>query len=593
MAADYGSIKDGLLRILEELSAQDLDGGHRLSELREKLNRQQFNLVVMGQFKRGKSTFINALLGADIVPTAIVPLTSIVTLLCFGPQPRAVVHFLDGRREDTSISDIHRFVTEKANPRNHLNVKEVDVFYPCPHLRDGVRIIDTPGVGSVFNHNTEAAYSYLPNVDAGIFVVTADPPLGESEHRFLKEVRGYVDKLFFVLNKIDTVGEKDLAEALSFTSDILQEDLKRSVKVWPVSARLALEGRMKQDGDRLERSGIPAFEDHLRRFLHQEKGKAFLQGIASSLMRYVTDESMAWKLEKEAAKLSVEALQAKIAKFEEFVRQAEKERDEHRFILTGRIRKMQAALDRELEALKGERVPVLVSVLEGHFNAKSRSSSGGRDLETALEEILYQEILDAFAVFRDEAARKLADSLESIYLDLAERTNRTILGIVHLAATLFEVELKPFTSVERLAGKSDFYFMLKDDPDAIALIHLGFRSAMPLFITRGLILRRIKSMAREIFERHCGRVRYDLIRRIDATTRKFQESLSEKTELTLSTIREALKRAIALKDRNEAEVSATLAQLTTRLSATEQLRERLAAYRSQAEGLGRRGRYSD
>jgi len=139
--------------------------------------------------------------------------------------------------------------------------------------------------------------------------------------------------------------------------------------------------------------------------------------------------------------------------------------------------------------------------------------------------------------------------------------------------------------VERLTGKSDFYFMLKDDPDAIALIRLGFRSAMPLFITRGLILRRIKSMAREIFERHCGRVRYDLIRRIDETTRSFQKSLSEKTELTLSTIREALKRAIVLKDRNETEVSATLSQLSTRLSAAEQIRDRLAGYRSQVENL--------
>jgi len=108
---------------------------------------------------------------------------------------------------------------------------------------------------------------------------------------------------------------------------------------------------------------------------------------------------------------------------------------------------------------------------------------------------------------------------------------------------------------------------------------------MPLFITRGLILRRIKSMAREIFERHCGRVRYDLIRRIDETTRSFQKSLSEKTELTLSTIREALKRAIVLKDRNETEVSATLSQLSTRLSAAEQIRDRLAGYRSQVENL--------
>jgi GTPase Era involved in 16S rRNA processing len=373
MAADYLSIKDGLRAVIDELSGQELDGSRRLSELREKLFQQQFNLVVMGQFKRGKSTFINALLGTEIVPTAIVPLTSIVTLLCFGPQPKAVVHFLDGRREETAISKIRRFVTEKANPRNHLNVKEVGVFYPCAHLKDGVRIIDTPGVGSVFNHNTEVAYAYLPNVDAGIFVVTADPPLSASEHRFLKEVRGYVNNLFFVLNKIDTVGERDLEEALSFTTEILPEDLKHTVKVWPISARLALEGRLTEDSEKLARSGLPVFEEHLRQFLHKQKDKAFLQAMTSSLMRYVSDESMAWKLEQEAAKLSIE------------------------------------------------------------------------------------------------------------------------------------------------------------------------------------------------------------------TTRKFQKSLSEKTELTLSTIREALKRAIALKDRNETEVSATLSHLSTRLSAAEQIRERLAAYRNQAE----------
>ncbi len=585
MAADYTSIKDGLLAVINELSRRNLNGSRRLQALEEKLVRQQFNLVVMGQFKRGKSTFINALLGTEIVPTAIVPLTSIVTLLCYGPQPKAVVHFLDGRREETAISAIHRFVTEKANPRNYLKVKEVEVFYPCPHLRDGVRIIDTPGVGSVFNHNTEVAYAYLPNVDAGIFVVTADPPLSASEHRFLKEVRGYMDNLFFVLNKIDTVGEKDLEEALAFTSGILKEDLKRAVTVWPISARLALDGRLEQDEKKLKRSGLPPFEEHLRQFLHKEKGKTFLQTMTTSLMRYVSDESIAWKLEQEAAKLTLEELRAKIAQFDAYVRQAEKEADEHRFILTGRIRKMHEAIDRDLEALKRERALPLLTVTESHFREKSRSAADGKNLESELEELLYQEILDTFSVFRDQAARKLADALEATYLDLAARTNQTITGIVNLAASLFEVELKPFTSVEKLTNNSDFYFLLKDDPDAIALIRLGFRSAMPLFITRGLILRRIKSMAREVFERHCGRVRSDLIQRIDETTRKFQKSLSEKTDLTLTTIREALQRAIALKDRNETEVSATLSQLSRRLTAAEEIRERLAVYRSQAEYL--------
>lgn len=346
-----------------------------------------------------------------------------------------------------------------------------------------------------------------------------------------------------------------------------------------------MEGRLEEDPKKLDRSGLPAFEDSLRRFLHKEKGKAFLQTMTASLLRYISDESMAWRLEQEAAKLSLDELRAKVAQFEEFVRRTEKDAEEHRFILNGQIRKMHDALDRDLNALKRERVLPLLTTIESHFREKTRSGADSRNLESELEELLYQEILDTFSVFREQAARKLADALEAIYLDLAERTNRTITAIVNLAATLFAVELKPFTSVEKLTNKSDFYFLLKDDPDAIALIRLGFRSAMPMFITRGLILRRIKSMAQEIFERHCGRVRYDLITRIDETTRKFQKSLSEKTELTLSTIRDALQRAVALKDRSETEVSATLSQLGTRLSAAEALRDRLAGYRSQAETL--------
>jgi predicted GTPase len=585
MAADYVSIKDGLLAVVDELKRRDVNGSPRLRELQDKLVEQQFNLVVMGQFKRGKSTFINALLGAEILPTAIVPLTSIVTLLGYGPQPKAVVRFLDGRSEEVPAAEIRRFVTERENPRNRLNVKEVEVFYPCPLLRDGVRIIDTPGVGSVFDHNTEVAYAYLPNVDAGIFVVTADPPLSASEHRFLREVRGYIDNLFFVLNKIDTVGERDLEEAMAFTAEILHQDLKRAVTLWPISARLALEARRESDAEKLGRSRLPALEAELRRFLHQEKGKAFLQAVSAALLRLVSDESMAWKLEQEAAKLSLEELRDKIARFEAYVHRTEKERDEHRFILNGQIREMHAALDRDLAALKRERVMPLLTTIEAHFRDRSGSGSDGRSLETELEELLYQEILDTFSTFRDQAARRLADSLEAVHRDLAERTNRTIAGIVQLAATLFEVDLKPFTAVEKLTNRSDFYFLLKDDPDAIALIRLGFRSAMPLFVTRGLILRRIKSMAQEIFERHCGRVRYDLIQRIDETTRQFQKSLAEKTEHTLATIREALERAVALKARSEVEVSAALGQITERLSAAEALRERLAAYREQADRL--------
>lgn len=586
MSTNYASIRDGLMELIQTLSQINAgDRNKRLQELSEKLTEEQFNLVVMGQFKRGKSTFINALLGAEIVPTAIVPLTSIVTILRFGEKAKGVVHCLDNREEEISLSDIGGFVTEKGNPQNKRGVKYVETFYPSDYLKEGVRIIDTPGVGSVFKHNTDVAYAYLPYVDAGIFVVTADPPLGQSEHEFLKDVRAYVDKLFFVLNKIDTVDEKDLDEAVAFTKDILAQDLRRSVELWPLSAKLAFDGKLYKDTEKLDRSRLLVFEKHLRDFLHHEKGKVFLDGIISALLRHVTDESMAYNLEQEAAKLSIDELNMKIGKFESYAKATQKERAEKAYILEGQIKNLHKMLDDDLYVLKKAKIPILVADVENVFQEKVARSFSSRELEKEMEGFVFGEILGIFSTFRNKESEKIAGVLESIYIDLANRTNETIESIARLASDIFEVELKPFTTVEKLTSKSDFYFFLRDDPDATALIQLGIRFALPTFVTKGVILKRIRAMAQEIFERHCGRVRYDLIRRTDETTRSFRKSLNEKIDLTLSAIREALRRAVALKSQSEQEVSETLSNVSDRLLAIEGIRARLIDYRRQVETL--------
>ena len=166
---DYSQVKEGLFGIMAQLEGAVRGAASKsLNEARTKLEEEAFNLVVLGQFKRGKSTFINALLGEGILPTAITPLTSVVTILRYGPELRVVVEYLSGRLEQIDLADLPAFITERENPQNKKEVKEVRVFYPSPYLKGGVRIIDTPGAGSVYSHNTEAAYAYLPYVDAGI-----------------------------------------------------------------------------------------------------------------------------------------------------------------------------------------------------------------------------------------------------------------------------------------------------------------------------------------------------------------------------------------------------------------------------------------
>lgn len=374
----YGKVKEDILATIDQLSGCVRDESAKsLASIRSKLTEEAFNLVVLGQFKRGKSTFINALLGESILPTAIVPLTSVVTILRYGPELKIEVRFLDDRRQTVSLSDLPAFITERGNPQNKKSVREVTVSYPSEYLKGGVRIIDTPGVGSVYRHNTDVAYNYLPHVDAGIFIVSADPPLSESEHQFLKDIRGFVDKLFFALNKIDQVSEEERRESLEFTARILEQVLGvGAVKIFPLSARWALEAKVGGNGKQLEQSLLPAFEHRLQEFLIHEKGKVFLKSVVNSLLKLISDEAISFKLEQEAIKLPVQELTAKIARFEEEMKTIGQDREHNHYLLSGHLKKLASMLESEMNAYRKESVPILQREVEEEYRRKERQGGG-------------------------------------------------------------------------------------------------------------------------------------------------------------------------------------------------------------------------
>jgi len=157
--------------------------------LHKKLEIDVFSLVIVGQFKRGKTTFINALLGKDILPTAIIPLTSIITILTYGDKLQITTFFENGTKEEIKIDDLALYVTEKYNPKNEKKVNHVEIKYPSPYLKNGVQIIDTPGIASVHEHNTKTTYEYLPQADVAVFLTSVDPPLTEAELHFLHDIK--------------------------------------------------------------------------------------------------------------------------------------------------------------------------------------------------------------------------------------------------------------------------------------------------------------------------------------------------------------------------------------------------------------------
>lgn len=569
-----GNLKDITFRLEELVKNSNTE---KVKEQRDKILSESFNLVVLGQFKRGKSTFINALLGAPILPTAVVPLTSVVTILSYGDSPKAVVKYLSGKEELIDIKDIAAYITEKENPKNKKGVREVEVFYPSEYLKNGVRIIDTPGVGSVYNHNTEVAYNYLPYVDAGVFIVSADPPLSQSEHSFLKDIKSFADKIFFVLNKIDQVNEEERSESLEFTKIILEEDFgKGKVNIFPLSAKWALEGKLKNDEIALKKSLLPEFESKLRNFLIKEKGIIFLKSITNNLLRIVSNEMISSRLEEESLKLPLEELKSKIDRFEQEVKIIEKDREANIFLLQGHTKKIIQDLDDAISAFKKVNLPRLLEELEREYTKKT--ALGGANLREELEKFVFSAIQNTFSEWRQSLTESISSQLESIHIDFARKVNNTIERITEIAGNLFSIKLEPFTSVPTLSKKSEFYFLLKDDPVGLELLQIALTSALPQFLTKKMVLKKMKESVVELLDRHCGRVRYDLVNRIQKTVKEFQKELTQKIDETLEAIRLSFQKAIALHNVSVEEVNKNLGILSNRVIKLKECRDTLENY---------------
>lgn len=270
------------------------DRAEQGQELLVKLAEDRFNLAVVGQFKRGKSSLMNAIIGRDLLPTGVLPLTSAITALRYGPRERVLLRRRGWTFEqEIALPELADFVTERGNPGNERGLVEARVELPVPFLRRGLFFIDTPGVGSSREENTATSLAFLPHADAVVFVTSVDGPLGETEERFLREIRDHVRRLLVVVNKIDAVGPGERDEVLAFVRARLAHILGTDdVRVHAVSATQALAARLQRDHADLEQSGLVAFEDALATFLTNEQGRTFLVAILDrALALLVPDEA--------------------------------------------------------------------------------------------------------------------------------------------------------------------------------------------------------------------------------------------------------------------------------------------------------------
>ncbi len=574
----HEEVYENIENVINTLKTIDLDK-QKIDETENKLREKEFNLVVMGQFKRGKSTFINSLLGAKIVPTAILPLTSIVTIINYAKDVKVVIKYKDGKEEETKLDEIKKYVTEKYNPQNTLNVKEVDVFYPSDYLKSGIRIIDTPGVGSVFEHNTDVTYDYLPNCDAAIFMMSPDPPISKAEIDFLRSAKEYIHKFFFVLNKKDSVLEEDLNEVIDFNKELLENELQRKIEIVPISALNAFEAKKDNDSVKLKKSNIVEVEEKIIGVLKEEKWRILGLSIVNTLIRYAEGAETQYKLQQKADEMSLEDLEQKIDEFKEFTKLIGKYKEENDFVLKGKIDTLTNLIDEHIEKLKETQLPPLIDKTLEVFEEKVRKRLKTEQLDEEMKENMKKEIQAIFSEFEENEMDIISKNIDIIYDDLAQRTNDIIKKIIDAASSIFDVDLQPFVSAENLSEHSEFSFKFEDQLEALAIIGTFIRKKLPLFMGKIVVEKHIKTTTQEIFDRHCGRMRYAFIKNILETSRRFKSQLDDKIDHTLSTIEDILNKSIEMKKESEQVVSENISRIKKNLSVIEKAKEQLFTLR--------------
>ena len=210
-----------------------------------RISEGRFFVACVGQFKRGKSTLLDALVGEPILPTGVVPVTTVPTVLRYGTQRTARV-LIDGKWRTIPPEELPHYVSEELNPENKKRVDGVEAFLPSPLLASGMCFVDTPGIGSVFAGNTETTKDFIPQIDAAILVVGADPPISGEELALIEAVAVNVDQILIVLNKIDRVSSTERQQAAAFAQKVLEARLKKRVEhIYEVSAL----SRLKSSGN--------------------------------------------------------------------------------------------------------------------------------------------------------------------------------------------------------------------------------------------------------------------------------------------------------------------------------------------------------
>ena len=302
LAESLGQLKEYSEEIGLEHTAKSI------GETIEKIANEHFEVAIVGEFKRGKSTLINALLGQEVLPADVLPATATLNRVTYSETPYVMVEYKTGESERVAINQLENYVTKLSyeSEKTAETVKQATVYYDTDFCKNNVDIIDTPGLNDD-EQMTNVTLSILPEIDAAVFVISANSPFSQFEKEFLEKrmLTSDMGRIIFAVNCFGTFSKEDedrIVETVekrigSYVMEkakmVMGEDskefavYKRKIgkpRVIGVYAKKALMAKESGDAAMLEESNFPTFERVLETMLTQERGAITLQILANKII---------------------------------------------------------------------------------------------------------------------------------------------------------------------------------------------------------------------------------------------------------------------------------------------------------------------
>ncbi|MFZ0004520.1 dynamin family protein [Methanoregula sp.] len=196
---------------------------------------RSFEIAVFGRVSSGKSSLLNAVIGTDILPVGVTPVTAVPTRIIYGEKPSLSVSFADAPARTFPIEQLGEFATEQHNPNNAKHVTGVTVTIPVSSLSQGVSFVDTPGLGSLATGGAAETLAYLPRCDLGVVLIDAGSTLTEEDVRTIRALQEAAIPAHILLSKADLLDRPDCEKTIGYITQHIASGTGLSLPVHPVS----------------------------------------------------------------------------------------------------------------------------------------------------------------------------------------------------------------------------------------------------------------------------------------------------------------------------------------------------------------------